>query len=778
MDFPFLIFYFLLLQMKLLQEEENEKREDEERKIRRRTKERERKLRKKERFKGKVKEKERKDSSESSELSIDAHEEPPIFIDARDSYGKEREHTLARPHSSDIIDKNSSKTVSSECQDLEIFRFGHPDHDVVELDSQGANASSIPDPSKSSRRKLGFKQDSAFNQSNDFSHCRMSFDVDTRNQHDNAGMRGNAYSTSSRCLNGVNRNLRGNIPRIPTRNCNMKTGDNPSKKQILHDGYDYHSCIYNHQDNAAKNASFNSRPGWEVKNLNKAQTTLDASRQMYSSGRYNHGYLDSPIIFKGKAGTASRYLGAKVGFHTKKVWEPTDPQKKSHKIVSDNDLSLQTDSSEHNKDTMVPKECTKHQSTPLECSEICLSDVCGDVIKTVVSNLDICMDTPNNSTSTRNFSSDEFGGKAMPYYYSKDIGEGEVKSCSAIPLPTNNGCDTLLTSSSSDNCSSCLSEKSSSSSSGVQNPESASASDSEDVNQQSDRITISKCSDTVPCPSQDSGISNKNTDGLVSNSSKSTVGFPVSKCTEVDFTNNSFAQNVRVLDVSQCGYETVPLQQDMIPVHANSFHTAYFPAPTMPYHDQGQASWSTMATNGLISFSQPPQYIYPSPLGYGLPSNHSPEFCIPYSGLPPLAATVLNVSQPSMHLTVNHVNVKADDRMNDSTMNGNCETNDMCNSRSIDTGEGRVLQRQSSPKPLPSSADNDVSVNTGKLHETSFSLFYYGGPMGSDYSIDSSYLKNIPIQEQTKKSSIDEKTMEEYSLFSSGFPIVMVDRPK
>lgn len=772
--------------MMLLREEENEKREDEERKERRRTKERERKLRKKERFKGKVKEKERKDSSESSELSIDVHEEPPnfidvheeppIFIDARDSYREEREPALARPHSPDIINKNSGKTVGSECQDLEIFRFGHPDHDIVELKSQGANDSSVPEQSKSSRRKLGFKQDSAF-QSNDYDHCQLSFDVDTRNQNDIAGMRGNVYSTSSRCLNGLNRNLRGNIPRIPTRNCNMKIGDNPLKKQTLHDGYDYHSCIYSHQDNVSKNVPYNSRSGWEVKNLNKAQTTLDASRQMYSSGRYNHGYTDSSIVFKGKAGTAGRYLGTKVGFHTKKVWEPTDPRKKCFKIVSDNDLSLQIDSSEHSKDTMVSKGCSKHQSTPLECSDICLSDVCGDVTKTVISNHDICMDIPNNSTATKNFSSDEFD-KKTPQYYSKGVGEDEVKSCSAIPLPANNGCDTLLTSSSYDNCSSSLSENSSFSSSGLQNPESASASDSEDIIQQSDRITISKCNDTVPCLSQDSGISNKNTDGLTSNSNESTMGLPVSKCTDVDFTNSSLAQNVCVLDVSQCGYETVPRQQDMIPVHANSFHTAYFPAPSMPYHDQGQASWSAMATNGLISFSQPPQYIYPSPLGYGLPANQSPEFCIPYSGLQPLAAAVLNVSQPSMHLAVNHVNVKPDEQMKDITMSGDCKTNDMCNSWTIDTDEALVLQRQSSPKPLPSTADNDVSAKTGKLHETSFSLFHYGGPMASDYSIDSSYLKNIPSQEQTKISSIDEKTMEEYNLFSSGFPIIMVDMPK
>lgn len=751
--------------MKLLEEEEKEKREEEERKERRRTKEREKKLRRKERLKGKDKDKEKRcsesndipGSSEISkeELSVVADMEQNNPISYGNSVIETDDGNSLRDDSPDIQDKEFSSEYST-------WRPQH--HSYDECDEENSNTKdetgqSTVEQSMISHRRL---------------RCRKEFQPDMpmkwsdRRRYaivsENGAMvgrseprhYGESFVTSSRVINGLNRQSRTNAPTKPNgRNVGPKYGEKfYSSKNRMNDRCDNYSCscLNNEYKVRVEQHSSVTRITRETKPASQSESAGDTSKQFYRGSKYNqvdylhesNGRPKSKIIL---GNHPSRDL-----FQSKKVWEPTESLKKYPHSSSDSDVVLRS---------------TKVQEAQ------------SDIIKSSIGEaVDSCENDYEDCNSKRLSGMDEgyqndFHVEAKGSCSSMEIASKEPGICPTGGSVLNNSSDPTQSSTfSSDNCSSCPSEgDNNTTSSNHDNPESSTTSDSDDVSQQSE--VISARVETILSDCHEVAMeTNQNANGeSLTRSSSSLIG-PSLNGTRIDAGNHvEIAQNF------DNGFSTTNVcsqpQSQLPPVSNQNIQFPVFQAPsTMGYFHQNPVSWPAAPTNGLMPFPHPNHYLYAGPLGYGL--NEDPRFCLQYGALQqpmPLFNPAIPVYQPVARANV--LNAEEWTRLSKPAslqehLNG-------------PIAERAVPAGTNSKKPaFNGDAKRDNSVKSQE-NNSDFSLFHFGGPValstGCKSSLESS--NDGTVGELSLKSSVDhaEKvhtcnkkettTMEEYSLFAA-----------
>ncbi|XP_008797903.1 uncharacterized protein LOC103712958 isoform X1 [Phoenix dactylifera] len=788
-------------QTKLLEEEEKEKREEEERKERRRTKEREKKLRRKERLKGKERERDKK-LVESKSLSEDSasflndsptnsHDESPNPFESGDSVSQPGDITLLpRPISPNGTDEQTS-TENISMKNLKNDSLQHQCHVDGELGARDGNGSFVLEQSKSSRRKLRFGKDShslVDQASSWYDMCQSSMSNESSIQQDEPDSNG-CMMSSSRGMNGLHRPSRERVVKSSARNSNMKYSDKfHGSNSRMRDRFDFQACSCIQQaDYKGKDGHHIStvRSGSEIKIANKTEATLDMPRSFNRSVRYNNGcYVpDSTLISKGK------HVGGTHGkdsFHTKQVWEPLNTRKKCSRSSSDPDFTLgatikvvPSEEARFDKDKNERQQpCNVLEAIHFCSSEHSVSSGKAETLKSYQLHENTMKDSDKSFSSSQNGNQNGFVPAAKSDCYSKNGAKEEVDSCPIMStFLMHNACDPVTNSSSSDNCSSCLSEgDTSTSSSSTQNAESSSTSDSEDASQQSDGRDISICDgNNFHKYHDETADGNHRTNGYDS-FTRTTAGFAAESCMVPNFSRESSTKSVHNSDNGQFGFNMGPSQQHMLSAHNQSIHVPLFPSPTMGYHNHSATSWSATPTNGLMPFSQPSQYILPSPLGY-----QSSDFCMQYSTLQPLSVPAFDANQHSLYRTANRVNIASSKER--------YKNLGSCGFQKVDavgelTGSNHPLEKsfptRQVPSKTPSGGQNDSVENASRSHNDSpsFSLFHFGGPV--DGVAAGSNLNSLSIKEETTGGFVsklpaaqahtcskEETKIEEYSLFSA-----------
>ncbi|KAF8396034.1 hypothetical protein HHK36_017646 [Tetracentron sinense] len=800
-------------QIKLLEEEEKEKREEEERKERRRTKEREKKLRRKERLKGKERDRENKCSelkqiavvpeNSSEESSPSVHEETINTISSGDSVSETGYIMLSRPLSPDIQDEPvSNGCIISKMQDLKSDNVQHlcniPDW---ELGTRDENV----EESKSFCRKLRFRKELQLKPSSKWCDRRRSaIGNNSGVMVDESEPRscGGYLATSSRHINGVNRQSRSNAAKPNARNCRPKFGEKfYCSNYRMHDRYDSHSCnCTQHSDNRAKDGPHVSviRSVQEIKTLNNSESVSDVSRPFYRNNKCNNvGYMSvSCGIPKNKliTGPPSRDL-----LLTKKVWEPMESRKKYPRSNSESDVTLgsstfKIDDDEEGRcdgNENGSKQPNNHFRSSDDLCSYELSESSGKI-----SGLNCHSHEDNNAKESRNstLTMDEdcqngFGLGEKTHYYSKEADNEEDELCPNISLfPMNSTSDPNMNStSSSDNCSSCLSEgNSSTASSSTQNVESLSTSDSEDASPQSEGRETSVWIQNGVCKSHDVGVDGKDkTNGGESFRSWTSAGFPQANCVAGNFPGDPPTKNAHNPYNGRIPVDMGSQQHHMNPpMHNQSIHLPVFPAPsTVGYYHQNIASWSAAHANWLMPFHQPNRYLFTSPFEYGVSASRPSHFCMQYGALQPLTTPVRNVG----HLPVYQPVSKA----NGGTSKEQTENSKLGGSREALNGDDAVVserylvrpvQNDQAPPDTPSHGEGGQAGNSARLHNesTNFSLFHFGGPiaMAGGYNLNPVSLKEGMVGDFSLNSPADhveadlacnkkETGVEEYSLFAA-----------
>ncbi|KAK1307804.1 hypothetical protein QJS10_CPA09g00324 [Acorus calamus] len=730
-------------QIKLLEEEEKEKREEEERKERRRIKEREKKLRRKERLKGKERDRERKNIESQSlpydsqmtanESSVNGH------MESMDSISEPGDNTSSEPLSSDTTDE---QPLTNDCDSKLSEGLRHPLYVDGDLNVKNGNCSLITEQSKSSRRKLRFRNDSPLDPSSKWCDKRRSTTssggVSMLNEY------GPKLIASSRC-SGASRQPRGNIMKS---NADLKHNENFQCSNRMRDRYDFSSCGCTlHNDYGVKDGQRVQiiRSGLE-KNVNKSESGLEGSRSAYHSTKYSKG-----CYVQENGGIPRGNTSRGEALRTKKVWEPLESRKKYPKTTAGSEVTLKTS------DVKVHP-CDGGETDELQHSHNACKSMSADsghlkdatALNKDHDSEDNTKNSPNSGQSMHGKGLNGFDLGTKPQHFSKEVGDEEVGSA-------NNNSAPVINSSSSDNCSSCLSEgDSGSSSSSVQNTDSSTTLDSEDVSPQSEARETQTCTENAFLDERVYGKCQVN--GFSSSPSGTSAGFPVISCTGAGILRDVVESTPKLAQVD------IPQQRHILQFHSQSIHLPIFPASsTMGYHHHHQATapWSAGPTTGLMPF-QPNHYLYQSPLGYGLSPNPLSEFCMSYGALPPIMTPAPNLApiQPSYQdpIKANAVN----------SIGGGAAKSSISLERRVVHSEP-VLQKASL-----SGQNGTIGNSTKSLENNSaFSLFHFGGPVpvaagrnlnpaapnGDGVAIP--HLPSDPI-------SAKETTVEEYRLFNGG----------
>ncbi|XP_050381130.1 uncharacterized protein LOC126798258 isoform X2 [Argentina anserina] len=733
-------------QMKLLEEEEKEKREDEERKERRRMKEREKKLRRKERMKGKEKDKDSKGSEENEmpahsvspkeESSLIVDEEPNNSISCMDSVSEAGDCVLSRPGSPEIPDVQfQNGFIISKFDDP---CFESPDGEITS--EKGGTGSFTVEQSKFSRRRLKFQrevqQDTSLKWSDRRRYAAVS-DAAPVVYRSESRCSGDNFETPARGINGSNKQLRVNVPKLNGRHCGPKfTEKFPSSGNRLNDRYDCNSCSCN------KNTEYRAkvdphvsatRVCWETKIASKSESAIDISKQFYRGNRYNQDVRES---------SARPKIEVNSGDNPKKIWEPMGAQKKYPRSNSDSDVTLSSSAFKSDKST----------SKIIKSS----ADLCRGEIDAVAG--EISEDNNSKESSMCSIEMDVSCQNGLP--------TSAPDSCNSMQGSYENGIsDPIVNSTSnSDNCSSCLSEgDSNTTSSNHGNQESSSTSDSEDASQQSGGKETSVCISN--------GFTECNEVGIENNVNLKRVEFAESRALTGLQPNGATNPLTKVLQSSDNGLSAASMcsqQQNMLqPMQNQNVHFSVFQAPsTMGYYHQSPVSWPPAPTNGLLPFTHPNHYLYTSPLGYGI--NGSSGFCMQYSPMqqlptPLFSAAPVPVYQPVIN-TVDQAQISTAgvQELPNEVNTANSDATGHFSMQTVSTGKG---------------AHDDKS---GKLHMNNggFSLFHFGGPVALSSGGNSN---PVPSQEEivgdlsikhadrieNDRACNKEATMEEYNLFAA-----------
>ncbi|XP_022766844.1 uncharacterized protein LOC111311595 [Durio zibethinus] len=757
-------------QMKLLEEEEKEKREEEERKERKRTKEREKKLRRKERLKGKEREKEKNCSEsitpvapvvskEESSLTIEVEEH--TSINCRDSVSDSGDIIVSRPGSPDaqgeqFLDAHST----SRLQD---HSFDGPDGEGTKV--KDGNVSFTMEQSIS-RRRLKFCKVGQFDPSMKWCDRRFAVVSESVPVNRSEPRSQSEYSEApSRGINGLNRPLRISSAKSNGWNCGVKYNEKFQCSNSRSDRYDFYSCSCGqHNEYRAK-----IEPHVSATRVGRhllAESALDMSKQVYRGNKYNRqdymredcGRLRNKII-------AGNNPSARDSFHSKKVWEPTEAQKKYPRSNSDTNITLR--SSTYNEgagssDNFVKSSdeaCSREVSVNLGEIDLEHSNVNKLKNSSLATNEDCHVET-QDKCSLLNAAYEEVGLCPNKNHNLNGISHSMMSSTS-----------------NSDNCSSCLSEGDSNTlSSNHGNLESSSTSDSEDGSQQLDgRDTsvciqngFSECQVKVMDKIQDvNGGVDLESQALFGHSpadkGNKAPGNPLTKTAE----NSDNGKPTAVMGSQHQGMFTS--------VHNQHIQFPVYQAPsTMGYYHQNPVSWTATPTNGLMHFPPPnPYYLYTGPLGYGL--NGNSPLCMPYGTLQHLGTPMFNPGPVPVYQPVSKTNgLYAEERSQIPKTGTTKEAFTEVNAEMVVPGRLDASEQGANEEGRP----NDVSAKS-HMDDTSFSLFHFGGPVALSTGCKSNPvpLKDEIVGELSSQFSADhvenghacnkkETTIEEYNLFA------------
>ncbi|KAE9615844.1 hypothetical protein Lalb_Chr04g0259561 [Lupinus albus] len=716
-------------QMKLLEEEEKEKREEEERKERKRTKEREKKLRRKERLKGKEKDKE-KGCSESNdllvspevskeELSAIADTEKNNPISSTDSVIETDEANLSRNDSPNIEDEE----ITSDYSTLRTQDHYYQDCDEENSNTKDGTGQFTVEQSMPSRRRPRlrneFQPDMPMKWP-DRRRCAVGSDNGMMVGRSEPRHYGESFVAPSRVINGLNKQSRMNVPtKSSGRNVAPKYNEKSySSSNQINDRYDSSSCSCN----------LNNEYRIRVEQQSPMTRVNGRSKSKVNSGN-----------------NSTRDL-----FQSKKVWEPTDSQKKCSRSNSDSDVILRS---------------TKVEEVQ---SDLIKSSV-GEAIRLGESDVDRIMKRSNGKDEG---CQNGFHVEAEGSCSSTDIASEELVIC-----PTG---DSVLSSSprpnrsstfSSDNCSSCPSEAdNNTSSSHRENTESSTASDSEDCNQQSEVRDSSACNEGMSDHHAVGMENNQTVEGLTN---KSSLLFGASVNGKgSDALGSCVIGNSKNLDNGFSIANVCSQPQSMLPLVGNqNMQFSVFQAPsTMGYFHHNPVSWPAAPTNGLMPFTPPNHFLYAGPLGYGL--NEDPHFCLQYGALQqPSLYPAVPVYQPFARANVANAEEQQTRVSKPDSILGHLNAA---------VAERGLSAATNSKKPAVNGEVRNANSVKSQQNNSGFSLFYSDGPFalstgcklssapsndGTNGDISSKGSADLAEKMHTHKK--ETTSMEEYNLFTA-----------
>ncbi|OIT31259.1 PREDICTED: uncharacterized protein LOC109208924 [Nicotiana attenuata] len=713
-------------QMKLLEEEEKEKREEEERKERRRTKEKEKKLRRKERLREKEKDREKKgcESNETNFVPDDSKEE--IWRKERlrekendiekkscepnqtDDVPKEESTPSVDDDESNLISKRGSVSETGEVNrssplsplspdneyDLLLDRYHrsnmqiHSDDYPEEFNIKDMS-SSVSDHLRYSRRRSKFRNDSQPDSGLKWFDRRRFAVVsesggvvskhDPRHYCDDFG--------ASKSTNRLNKQLRNNVAKSNIHNGTSKFAEKLqcSNNKRMNDRYDSAACSCNqHTDYRSKLDPNMAREIHDNKPVSKSASSSDISKQYYHGNKYNQlEYMrESGRRLKNRMTTGNN-LSSWDSPVTKKVWEPTESQKKYPRNSSDSDLTLSTETLE---DPEYSISNSSEVSSPLQIHH---------------EEKDV-QESRKPGSKTESNCRTGFHLEEKSQHYLKYLGgddENESLQGSSLVSSQRN-------SSNSDNCSSCLSEGDSNTSfSNPRHPESSSTSDSEDCSQKSEgrgtseiRNGFADCYEVAQQKGNATG-SGVHVECLTPDAARTTTvqSFPV--------TANSTCSSGNMNGAS-LGTQPQPVHP---PVQNQGIHFPLFQAPAMGYYYQSPASWGVAPANGLMPFPHPNHYVFASPFAYGL--NAYTHF-MQYGGLQHLTPPVVNPGQFPVYQSVAQTNDTCTKKSaNDTTIGGLKDAHHKANMQR--------MGQHTTDKPTVEAGQNEKSGSSG------FSLFSF-----------------------------------------------------
>ncbi|XP_027365784.1 uncharacterized protein DDB_G0283697-like isoform X2 [Abrus precatorius] len=697
-------------QMKLLEEEEKEKREEEERKERKRTKEREKKLRRKERLKEKERDKERKCLE-----SVDVPGSHEVWKEELSPAADIEQSNSSRCRNSIIVTegdypKIQDEDLSRECSTLRTEDHSYDDsagditnaqdHSYVDCDgdianSQDRNNTSTVEQSKFYRQRFRFRKEFQLDAPMKWSDRRHNAIVSENNimvGRSEQRHYGDNFGTSSRGINGLNRQSRINVAKSSGRNISHKCSEKfYSSNGRMSDRYDFHSC------SCSLNNRLN-RVSWETKPANKSESMVDTSKQFYRGSKYNHVDFMHECNGRPKSRVIAGNNPGRDLPQTKKVWEPLESHKKYACSNSDSDVTLGSTGQGFQFDPMRSSIDEVDDSGQIEDGD---SNLKRNGMAESCQN-DLYTEAEGSCSST-------------------EIASEEPGICLISGTALNNSSDPCQGStSSSDNCSSCLSEGDNNTTSSNRENTESSMSDSEDASQQSEVRDSSTCIDNGLSSSHEAGIEKihyANDEGFVS---RSVFGPPLDEAGG-DALGNPVVKIGHNFDDSFSSTNMCSQPQSIRPPVPNqNLQFPVFQTPSaMGYYHQNPVSWPAAPTNGLISFPHPNHYLYAAPLGYSL--NEDPNFCLQYGALsqptPLFNPTAIPVYQPvakakglnTEELTLMSKPASVQGYLNGSTVEGVAPagTNSKKAALNGEVGHG----------------------NSAKLQDSGFSLFHFGGPV-------------------------------------------------
>ncbi|KAL8142883.1 hypothetical protein V2J09_015915 [Rumex salicifolius] len=593
-------------QTKLLEEEEKEKREEEERKERKRTKEREKKLRRKERLRGKK----CVESNETSFLSDISEVSSPCITEEPDNSMEEIVSDSADPPASpDIQDVDS--------QNDDMAGLENNVHEEVTVGKDENNLFGVEDAEFSNpklKHQSGFQLDSSKRWPD---RHRSTESVSMVYKSESRFCNGDS-ELSSRGVNGLNRQSRSSTVKFSSRNCSLRFNH---KLQCTCNSMtgrtDLHSCGCNqHNDYREKVEPHapTTRLNQENKSVNKMDSGSDLLKPYHRINKlvqtdYTH---DTSGRSRSKVTNHSNSFSRDL-IHTKKVWEPVEPQKR------------------------YPR-CSSYSDVTLKSSSIKVEDLETNKSGCETFSFEVKKKLP----SVDNVDSNHTDGKSFPIEAtalcnSKQAPNEEVRSCKSSESPDFSGSST----SSSDNCSSCLSEgDSNTATSKLPILDSSSVSDSEDGSQLSEGRDSSV---NTRIEASEEKVQDKYIDEAASKLTKSSGYLPENSGNVIWMpVTNTYSD---VLLKGTIAPSMVASQQSQPPQIQQNIHYPAFQAPSMMdyYHQNQQVSWSSAPTNGFVPYPHPNPYLFTSPFSYNLGGDS--HYSMQYGAVQHLPSPLLNPTQ-------------------------------------------------------------------------------------------------------------------------------------
>ncbi|WJX51961.1 hypothetical protein P8452_38116 [Trifolium repens] len=245
---------------------------------------------------------------------------------------------------------------------------------------------------------------------------------------------GDNFLTSSRVVNGSNRQSRTSVPvKFNGRNVSPKYGEKfYSSKNRMNGRCDIHSCSCS-PNNEYKIRVEQHSPMTRVSRESKPVSQSEPAKQFYRGSKYNQ--VDYMHDYNGRP--KSKNITSRELFQTKKVWEPTESLKKYHHSNSDSDVILMSTKVQEAQSDLIKSSIVESVDSGENDHENCNS---------------------KNLSRTDAGCENDFQVKIEVSCSSKEIASVEPEICLTGDSALNTSDPTQSSTFSSDNCSSCLSE--------------------------------------------------------------------------------------------------------------------------------------------------------------------------------------------------------------------------------------------------------------------------------------------------------------------------------